>query len=781
MAMPAAPERPCFAEPELEAAWQALDCGFAEVAEVFASCAPPAIESFSPQALSRYLATARQLGKLGRGAAPLLAFLESWPALCETFAPLDPRDDGVQATVHATLLGAVEAMQRSPNGEAIAPFLQTLPAVARRLQTPELLADYAALVLDLMARTSGSIHGRQATVASPGLPGLLQQAPRLLELLSLAGLKAWTEYGIRNYRDDPDRQRDYFGLKSPDSQAVLQRERHGTLLVDVERQLGLVLRALWGDEAVLLPFATTAATASAGAAVPALPHCGAHGIYLPDVLDTLAAVGGGSVGALDRYRARLAHLAGHRRYSTAQIADNWSPLQRLAVETFEDARIDRLLIAEYPGLGKLLLALHPAPAADACDPATTSCLRHRLTRLSRALLDPASRDDDPVAAEFIARFDALLADGPANTRDIAALALSWAARTRRQSDQFAEVHFTDTTVDYRDDNRVLWRFIEAGDEEESFDQPKPQEPPAEPGHLPPRHYPEWDAGSQTYRPDWVSLYENLHPAGDPAKIDRLLAKHHALAGRLRRVLDLLKPQERVRLRFQEDGSELDLDVALRSLIELRSGVTPDPRINLSHRTDGRNIAVLILLDLSESLNEKVAGAADDQTVLELSQEAVSLLAWAIDYLGDACAIAGFRSNTRHEVRYFHLKGFSEGFDDTVKARLAAMDAGWSTRMGAALRHAAHYLEHRQADKKLLLVLTDGQPADVDVRDPRQLIDDARQAVRELDRKGIFSYCISLDRAADDYVSDIFAQRFSVIDNIQRLPERLPELFVALTR
>jgi nitric oxide reductase NorD protein len=133
------------------------------------------------------------------------------------------------------------------------------------------------------------------------------------------------------------------------------------------------------------------------------------------------------------------------------------------------------------------------------------------------------------------------------------------------------------------------------------------------------------------------------------------------------------------------------------------------------------------------------------------------------------------------VRYQHIKGFSEGWDDEVKARMAAMQAGWSTRMGAAMRHAGHYLEARPADKKLMLILTDGQPADVDAHDERLLIEDARRAVRELDQQGIFTYCINLDPKADEYVSDIFGHRYTVVDNIQRLPERLPELFMALTK
>jgi nitric oxide reductase activation protein len=236
----------------------------------------------------------------------------------------------------------------------------------------------------------------------------------------------------------------------------------------------------------------------------------------------------------------------------------------------------------------------------------------------------------------------------------------------------------------------------------------------------------------------------------------------------------------VRVRYQEDGAELDLDVALRSLIDFMSGATPDPRINMSHTTCGRNVAVLLLLDLSESLAAKVPGS--DQSILELSQEAVSLLAWAIDRLGDPFAIAGFHSNTRHDVRYYHVKGFSESWGEEAKARLAAMEAGFSTRMGAALRHAAHYLGARKADKKLLLVLTDGEPADVDVQDGQLLIEDARRAVTELAGQGIAAFCMSLDPRADDYVARIFGRnRYFVLDRVAQLPARLPLLYMGLTR
>ncbi len=748
-----------YQHPLMAAYWKQLDTRFPQVEAVFEDCMAEALAVLTREGLDAYLEATRVIGKLGRGAEPMLAFMEEWPSVAKSVgeAALPP------------VMALIQRLQKSPNGRAIAPFLQTLAAVARRLQSQEQLQHYLDITLELKARTTGSIHGHHTTFPSPGLPDFLAQAPSLLAQLSVAGLRNWVEYGIRNYARHPERQKDYFSLQSADARAVLQRERHGTLLADVERKLDLYLRGLWQDSDHLVPYSTAFDEIR-----KPVPYYDKLGMRLPDVYDDA-----GGISGLDRYRATLAHMVGHRRWSEAQVADNWSPFQRMAVEFFEDCRVETLLMREYPGLSRIFLALHPKPVEDACDPETTSCLRHRLAMLSRALLDPDHGYRDADLNDFVARFHAILEKGESSTREIAALALSYVARTRRPSDQLAKVHFDGTVVDYRDDNRQLWKFIEEGDEEEAFDQKRKIEPGEELKGLPPRHYPEWDYHSQTYRPDWVSLYERLHPSGSAADIDRLLQKHDALAKRLKRLLDLLKPQDKVRVRYQEEGSELDLDVALRSLIDFKGGATPDPRINMSHQTSGRDIAVMLLLDLSESLNEKAAGS--EQTILELSQEAVSLLAWSIEKLGDPFAIAGFHSNTRHDVRYLHIKGYSEHWNDEVKARLAAMEAGWSTRMGAAMRHAAHYLGKRPADKKLMLVLTDGQPADVDAQDARLLIEDARQAVKELDRDGIFAYCISLDPKADEYVSDIFGRQYTVVDNIQRLPEKLPELFMALTK
>jgi len=763
-------------------AWRAqLDCRFAQVDSIFENCMREASQLLSEHGMGSYLDSARLLGKLGRGPEPVLTFLQTWP---QTACTVGEEALGV-------VMATVQAFNKSPNGRAIAPLLQTLPAVSRRLLDAPSLQQYLDLALHILAQTSGSVHGIHKTYASPCLIAFTEHAPQVLQLLSVDGLRLWAQYGVHHYRDHPDQQRQYFSLQSADSLAVLQRQRHGTLLVDHLRKLDLYLQALWQDPLPLVPFATAPQTGDAQGDPQAHaqpPYFDAEGMRLPDVYDARQGVAG-----LDRYRAALAHMAAHRRWSRAIYADNFSPAQRLCVETFEDARVDLLAMRLYPGLRPILLALHPAPLPGACDPRTHSCLRHRLALLSRALLVGTDQREPHRASEpgdtgepgdaalhaFAQRFHGLLAQGDSGTEEMVTLAIAYLAKTRQQSDQLPATWFTDTVVDYRDDNRGLWKFHELSDDEESFAPHRTAHDAEQLQRLPPRHYPEWDYASQTYRPDWVSVYEGLHPSGAASHIDMLLAKHAALVKQLKRLLDQLKPHARVRLRHQEDGAELDLDIAVQALIDLKAQAQPDSRITESHRTDGRSIAVTLLLDLSESLNDKAAGS--QQSVLELSQEAVSLLAWTVEQLGDPLAIAGFHSNTRHHVRYLHLKGFGEHWGAAVKGRLAAMQAGYSTRIGAAMRHAAHTLSAQKADIRLLLVLTDGRPSDVDVHDDQLLKWDARQAVKELTAQGITPYCISLDAQADGYVREIFGNHYAVVDRVATLPEKLPRLFMRLTQ
>jgi nitric oxide reductase activation protein len=216
------------------------------------------------------------------------------------------------------------------------------------------------------------------------------------------------------------------------------------------------------------------------------------------------------------------------------------------------------------------------------------------------------------------------------------------------------------------------------------------------------------------------------------------------------------------------------------MIDIRMGYMPDTRINLRHIRKTRDLATLVLLDLSESTNETLGDS--EKSVIQLAREATTLLSWAIDGIGDPFAIHGFASDGRHDVQYYRFKDFDQPYNDDVKARLAGMHGGLSTRMGAAMRHAAEFLYKSPQRKKLLLLVSDGEPADIDVRDPQYLRHDTKKAVDELMRKGITTYCLTLDPNADNYVSRIFgANGYTIVDHVQKLPEKLPALFMGLTK
>jgi nitric oxide reductase activation protein len=83
---------------------------------------------------------------------------------------------------------------------------------------------------------------------------------------------------------------------------------------------------------------------------------------------------------------------------------------------------------------------------------------------------------------------------------------------------------------------------------------------------------------------------------------------------------------------------------------------------------------------------------------------------------------------------------------------------------------------------LILLITDGEPHDIDVHDKQYLMFDAKRAVEDQRRHGVSTFCLSLDPAADQYVTRIFgARNYLVLDQLRRLPEKLPALYLRLTR
>ena len=770
--------RSCFARAPED--FDTVEASFHEAARVM-----------SARGLSDYMEGARGLCALGRGHDLVLAYIENMPAVVKECG-----EDVIRDCVAAAM-----KLSSMTSGEVIALMFASLPTAARRLGDPELLRGYLGLVHQLSAR------------AARGLRPMLGITDELLSKLTLSGLRRWANFGADAYRRDLPNLTRYFALESADSKKMLQQERRGTLFIDTQRKLNFYLRALWGRDFFLRP---TAADYEGFR-----PYIDAHVMHLPDAVDDIAGVSGH-----DLYRAMTAHLAAHVQYSRAPIsAEQLSQAQMFFIGLVEDARVEYCAAQGFPGLGRLwgrLLALrwqtgpeHPAMAA--------------LEAFARLLNDPSAATGDGELDALGAKFHAGIA---ARAMDNS---LSWhlgielyhvfAARRDVPSLRI----LNGIRIPYRDDNRFAWNFEEfdwdaaggdyipasqrqvrkyvsvmdmanevdaelAGDDAQEIwvckDEFMPYEDAGEATTSfndmwgkepisPPYHYHEWDHQVQLYRPDWATVYERRATRGDAQTVEDILAAHKLVAHRIRQIIDMLSPAGVQRVRGLEDGDEIDINAAVDAMISIRMGVQPDPRITMRNVIRNRDLAVTVLLDLSESTNDAIDGS--DRTVLELTREAATLVATAIEGIGDPFAVHGFASDGRHDVHYYRFKDWSQHFDTEAKARLDGMKGGLSTRMGAALRHAGAGLLKQPERRKLILLVTDGAPADIDERDPQHLRHDTRKAVEELAGKGVFTYCLTLDPDADAYVKRIFGvNNYTIVDHVDRLPEKLPTLFASLT-
>lgn len=742
-----------------------------------------AARTMTPAGFQHYLQGAGGLADLGRGQDLVVTYLQELPAVARELG-----DDAVgEAVVAAMRLASMTS------GEVISLFFASLPGAAQRLGDLDLFRGYLDLIHQLAAR------------APRGLRPMLGVVDELLCSLTLGGLRRWAFFGAQAHRGHVAAQLAYFALSTPDSRAVLAAEHRGTLFVDHQRKLSAYLRALWGRDFWLRP--------ADGDRSEFTPYADGSALHLPDAVEDAAGLGG-----LDVYRAIAAHLAAHVVHAVEPVPrKGLTPAQANLVGLFEDARVEHAATAELPGLVRLwrpLLGERPRRPAEF--PA-----RDGLERLTLQLLDASATTGDAELDAVGRRFHAGVGRGPHDASFALELGLDLAAilAARRAEPSLRQLEGLRPL--YRDDNRYVFRTTPdawpvsgppagpgqvrrhvgvlelvnevevetAGEDAQevwhldgalfdddgvTFNAKYAREPVAEPVH-----YPEWDYQAHGYRPHWATLQERRAPTGDPAVIDEIVRRHAAVARRLRKVVERLRPQGVVRERKLEDGDELDLGAAVDAMVDLRAGRDHDPRVTLRLVRKRRDLAVLVLLDLSESTNDPVRGGED--TVLGLTREAAALVAGAAEALGDACAVHGFCSDGRHDVRYYRLKDFQTGLDDVAKARLAGMGAGLSTRMGAALRHAGQLLRRQPQRRKLLLVITDGEPADVDQRDPQYLRHDARKAVEELRATGVFTYCLTLDPEADRYVQRIFGDnRYTILDRVERLPSRLPELFAGLT-
>jgi nitric oxide reductase NorD protein len=506
--------------PERLAAYRAqLDCRFPQVGEVFEVSAGRTGRPFARgrQRLSGYRPSARAPGPWRRTGVGLSSKSgrRSSAASAKTPCRRSPR--------------TIQALSKSPNGKAIAPFLQTLAAVSRRLATREQMQHYLDLTLDLMERTSGSIHGIHKTFASPGLPDFLPQAPAP--------------------RQPDDRRAEELG-RLRDSQLPQRIPSDSAPTSACSRPTAAPSAARAARHAAGRPRTSCSTSTCADCGTTARnwcrtrPACYLRRARRPRTTRRspcrccLTTMPRGFVSPTPR---RCSRRCRHRPLSCDSGAYRWSPaLEPVDVRRQlqpDAAPGDRVLRrqphrnadpAPVSRLRRVFLALHPAPVEGACNPETHSCLRHRLAMLSRALLDPQHGYQDASAARVRRPLRETMAAGRVEQR-----------RNRRTGARLRRAHppperpvgqrlLCRHEVDYRDDNRHLWRFHELSDDEEMFDEPRADEAP-----------PKSTACRRATTPSGTTRARLPARLGEPLRIaaprrrrrdiDRLLEKHAALA------------------------------------------------------------------------------------------------------------------------------------------------------------------------------------------------------------------------------------------------------------
>ena len=291
-------------------------------------------------------------------------------------------------------------------------------------------------------------------------------------------------------------------------------------------------------------------------------------------------------------------------------------------------------------------------------------------------------------------------------------------------------------------------------------------------------YDEWDYHQRSYLRGWCRLHEERLKGEDGAAfLESVQHRHGALFARVRQQFQHIKPESTQRVRKVSDGEEIDLDRAVEARSDIRAGLAPSERVYMRRDRARREVAAAFLVDLSASVREPVpdpdgepakphdAGTEDRpfwgvrpsiverdeqrRRVLDIQKEALALMVQALEALGDEYGIYGFSGESRESVEFCVAKELGDRLGIQVWNAIAAMRSHRYTRMGTAIRHTIRKLERQDARRKVMLLISDGYPQDIDYgpdRDDRQYgIHDTAQALREAELAHIQTFCVTIDR------------------------------------
>ncbi|MBF0098742.1 MAG: hypothetical protein HQM04_06120 [Magnetococcales bacterium] len=602
-------------------------------------------------------------------------------------------------------------------------------------------------------------------------------------------------------------------------QSALLRLREGPLRLQ-QRQQSLLLDEV---SALLHPFVT--ALGGRPLAIAASDQPGAYTntatLFLPASLDHLPTQAGNRT----LYQALAAHLWGLGRFGTffPQLDAQLQQFPDLAQATriylvLEDTRIDGLLCRLLPGLARHITAwgqsrlLTPAwqqavqqliaPGASAQQ--SLSLLPHLLGEAVPAplpchglpLLQPAMTTLLKRIAEERQRFRQLLGASlerrtPLEMPLVAGHTAEWHPP---EEGMIFNLQLEGQPLRPPDELQLLTRSIV-----QDLGQMPPEYLSAagaadyRPGVLPVRqaqedrhdftpaetknlfYYDEWDYQRNNYRKAWCLLCERPIAPGDDKIVQETLQKYQGVWQGIRRRFEMLRGDDQWQRR-QLHGDEVDMEAFLHAWSERQAGQEMDERLFLARQRRQRQVAALLLVDMSGSTKGWVNQAI---------RESLVLFSHALHHLQDRFALYGFSSMTRKQCHLYTIKSFAQQSLAALEPAIAGIQPLDYTRMGVFIRHATHLLNQQEAKTRLLITLSDGKPEDYDSflggYRGDYAIEDTRMALLEARRSGIHPFCITIDREARAYLSRLYGPaRYVLLEDVRQLPLRIADIYRKLT-
>lgn len=701
--------------------------------------------------------------------------------------------------------------------EFAVPYFETSPAICAQLGERHLFERW----IDITERIRDQSPG--------GLRAFCARGCEVAAKSSLPDLEYWADRGIEISRRNDVVSHAYFSLEHPKSIEVFQSRRRGLALRRIRRTLSLICEALLGRPIHLL---SSEILVHDGTGIMESATDGGR-LFLPPILDVF----GDEESNFLVYKLAAAHEVAHILYESVapdgkRPLDSADALLRAVLDLVEDTRVDARLFAQLPGLKRDAEGLlrrwkassdeiaereaHPLHALASMvwlneePPCPTSDLKNvwpRIARIFRSATGPDASREDAVRAAVEIR-DML------NDRDGDLLSgyarwpyrgINWpkiSAETRERIFKQYPVSTVSTDPEERFDpeeevneeargqfcrrsakdfgfgNLPTTRNKKKGRGQPNWNLKKngPEETAPEEAVF---HYDEWDYTLTDYKHAWTTVKEMPIQAGSLEFYDDALREHRGMLTLFKRLFERQKPDRIKRLTRQREGEDLDVDAVVEYGVDRRMGITPSDRNYVRRERKQRDVAVLFLIDMSTSTEERIERTG--KRIIDIEREGLVLLCEAMASLGDQFGVYGFSSKGRQDIHLYPIKTFDEAHGEDVKRRMGGISGRLATRLGAAVRHCSAILDEVEAKSKLLILLSDGRPGDLDCTDPLYLHEDTRVALNEARRRGIHPFCITVDRDASEYLAAIFGQnRYLIIDDIRTLPERLPAIYMGLT-